>query len=105
MNSTKASDFFTWVSQAEVIVIESFHITSYNISLHDRKKKKNKDKKKIEEAAEILSKVKNQKREEEDPEDVRTPAQIAYDKIQEKRVSIQYNETHSYAWNFNLSCA
>ena len=56
---------------------------------------KNKDKKKIEEAAEILSKVKNQKREEEDPEDVRTPAQIAYDKIQEKRVSIQYNETHT----------
>ena len=38
--------------------------------------------------------MKNQKREEEDPEDVRTPAQIAYDKIQEKRVSIQYNETH-----------
>lgn len=50
-----------------------------------KKKRKNKDKKKIEEAAEILSKVKNQKREEEDPEDVRTPAQIAYDKIQEKR--------------------
>ncbi|XP_068676710.1 protein FAM32A-like [Montipora capricornis] len=50
-----------------------------------KKKKKNKDKKKLEEAVEHLSKVSNEKRETQEPEDARTPAQMAYDKIQEKR--------------------
>ena len=55
---------------------------------YNRKKKKNKEKKKLEEAAESLAKANRDESRKEIPEDKRTPAQIAYEKIQEKRVRI-----------------
>jgi len=54
---------------------------------YNRKKKKNKEKKKLEEAAESLAKANRDEFRKEIPEDKRTPAQIAYDKIQEKRAA------------------
>ena len=55
---------------------------------YNRKKKRNKEKKKLEEAAESLAKANRDESRKEIPEDKRTPAQITYDKIQEKRVRI-----------------
>ena len=55
-----------------------------------RKKKKNKAKKVLEDLSQSASKGKNDRSEEEHEEemvDTRTPAEIAYDKIKEKRVS------------------
>ena len=55
----------------------------------NRKKKKNKEKKKLEEAAaESMAKGSNQEKQNSASEDTRTPAQKAYDKIQEKRVNL-----------------
>ena len=55
----------------------------------NRKKKKNKEKKKLEEAAaESMAKGSNQEKQNSASEDSRTPAQKAYDKIQEKRVNL-----------------
>ena len=55
----------------------------------NRKKKKNKEKKKLEEAAaESMPKGSNQEKQNSASEDTRTPAQKAYDKIQEKRVNL-----------------
>lgn len=55
----------------------------------NRKKKKNKEKKKLEEAAvESMAKGSNQEKQNSASEDRRTPAQKAYDKIQEKRVNL-----------------
>ena len=52
-----------------------------------RKKKKNKAKKVLEEVSQSASKGGNKESQEQViAEDTRTPAQIAYDKIQEKRV-------------------
>jgi len=52
-----------------------------------KKKKRNKEKKKLEEAAESLAKANRDESWKEIPEDKRTPAQITYDKIQEKRAA------------------
>ena len=55
----------------------------------NRKKKKNKEKKKLEEAAaESMAKGSNQEKQNSASKDTRTPAQKAYDKIQEKRVNL-----------------
>ena len=55
----------------------------------NRKKKKNKEKKKVEEAAaESMAKGSNKEKQNSASEDTRTPAQKAYDKIQEKRVNL-----------------
>ena len=55
----------------------------------NRKKKKNKEKKRLEEAAaESMAKGSNQEKQNSASEDTRTPAQKAYDKIQEKRVNL-----------------
>ena len=54
-----------------------------------RKKKKNKAKKVLEDVSHSASKAGSEESQKEAPtQDARTPAQIAHDKIQEKRVSV-----------------
>ena len=71
---------------------ESFYIPTFFVQLSIlfnvfRKKKKNKAKKVLEDVSHSISKGGSEESQEQvTAKDTRTPAQIAYDKIQEKRV-------------------
>ena len=75
---------FPWLKIAMFFVLSC---RSKSSLFHFRKKKKNKAKKVLEDVSQSTSKGRSEKDHKEEPVDSRTPAEIAYEKIQEKRVS------------------